>query len=161
MDKGAISFQRSAFSQRRGSDRGALDRIIFFATSCNGRPMSRVVKDFRTLKVWEKAHELALAVYSETRTFPREELYGLVIQIRRAAFSVPSNIAEGCGRGSDADFARCLRIAMGSASEVEYQLLLARDLAMLSGPIHERLALQTTEVKRMLTSLISKLTADG
>ena len=71
-----------------------------------------------------------------------------------------SNIAEGCGRGSDADFGRCLQIAMGSASEVEYQLLLARDLALLDEATHERLARQCTEVKRMLTALIRKLTAD-
>ena len=87
------------------------------------------MKDFRDLKAWERAHPLTLAIYRATRAFPREELYGLTSQLRRGATSVSSNIAEGCGRGSDADFARCLQIAMGSASEVEYQLLLARDLA--------------------------------
>lgn len=119
------------------------------------------VKDFRTLKVWQKAHELTLGVYGSTRGFPREELYGLVRQLRRAAASVPSNIAEGCGRGSDTDFARCLRIAMGSASEVEYQLLLARDLQMLATSDYERLHAQSTEVKRMLVGLISRLTAES
>jgi four helix bundle protein len=118
------------------------------------------MKDFRDLKAWERAHPLTLAIYRATRAFPREELYGLTSQLRRGATSVSSNIAEGCGRGSDADFARCLQIAMGSASEVEYQLLLARDLALLDQVSYERLAKQCTEVKRMLTALIKKLTAD-
>ena len=118
------------------------------------------MKDFRDLKAWERAHQLTLAIYHATRAFPREELYGLTSQLRRGATSVPSNIAEGCGRGSDADFARCLQIAMGSASEVEYQLLLARDLALLDQVSYQRLAKQCTEVKRMLTALIKKLTAD-
>lgn len=119
------------------------------------------MQDFRSLTVWRKAHDLTLSIYAATRAFPREELYGLTRQLRRAAASVASNIAEGCGRGSDPDFARCLRIAMGSASEAEYQLLLARDLRMLPDSIHERLTSQTTEVKRMLTALIFRLTADS
>ena len=119
------------------------------------------MQDFRRLQVWSKGHELALAVYRATQSFPREERYGLTSQLRRAAASVGANIAEGCGRGSDADFARCLRIAMGSASEVEYQLLLAYDLDMLEASQHQRLTKQCTEVKRMLSALIRKLTADG
>jgi four helix bundle protein len=75
------------------------------------------MKDFRQLKVWEKAHQLAVAVYKETKGFPKEELYGLTSQIRRSSMSIPTNIAEGCGRNTDADFARFLQIAMGSASE--------------------------------------------
>ncbi|MFQ5734047.1 MAG: four helix bundle protein [Planctomycetaceae bacterium] len=86
------------------------------------------MKDFRDLKVWEKAHQPALLVYRITKSFPKDELYGPTSQLRRSAKSVPSNIAEGCGRGSDADLARFLQIAMGSASEVEYQLLLSRNL---------------------------------
>ncbi|HRJ76165.1 MAG TPA: four helix bundle protein, partial [Anaerolineales bacterium] len=82
------------------------------------------MKDFRQLKVWEKSHQLALAVYKVTKSFPKEELYGLTTQIRRASMSIPTNIAEGCGRNTDADFARFLQIAMGSASETEYQLIL-------------------------------------
>jgi len=118
------------------------------------------MKDFRKLQVWQKAHELTLATYHVTRGFPREELYGLTSQLRRGATSVPSNIAEGCGRGTDADFARCLQIALGSASEVEYQLLLARDLGIVERTAHQRVTRQCTEVKRMLTALIRKLTAD-
>ncbi len=78
------------------------------------------MKDFRELKVWAKAHELTLALYPITKEFPREELYGLTSQIRRACLSVPTNIAEACGRFSDADFARFLTISMGSATELEY-----------------------------------------
>jgi four helix bundle protein len=85
------------------------------------------MKDFRQLKVWEKAHQLALEVYNATKGFPKEELYGLTSQIRRSSMSIPTNIAEGCGRNTDADFARFLQMAMGSASETEYQLILARD----------------------------------
>jgi four helix bundle protein len=118
------------------------------------------MKDFRTLSVWQKAHELTLSVYLATRTFPREELYALTSQLRRCSTSIGSNIAEGCGRGTDADFARFLQIAMGSASELEYQLLLARDLALLDEATYERLTAPCIEVKRMLTALIRKLTAD-
>lgn len=86
------------------------------------------MKDFRSLKVWEKAHELVLKVYKATDLFPKHELYGITSQIRRAAASVPTNIAEGCGKDSDAELKRYFLIAMGSASELEYLLILARDL---------------------------------
>ncbi len=115
------------------------------------------MKNFRDLGVWHKAHLLALEVYKITAHFPKEELYGLTSQLRRAAASIPSNIAEGCGRGSDPDFARFLQIAMGSASEVEYQLLLAHDLSFISPANYTRLNDLVTEVKRMLTSLLQKL----
>src|SRR2546430_6003358 len=82
------------------------------------------MKDFRKLQVWEKAHQLALALYQVTASFPRDETYGLVSQIRRAAASIPSNIAEGCGRDGDPELSRFCTIARGSASELEYQLLL-------------------------------------
>ena len=118
------------------------------------------MKDFRDLKVWRKAHELTLAVYRATVRFPAQERYGLTSQLRRGTTSIASNIAEGCGRSGDADFARCLQIALGSASEVEYQLLLAKDLELLSPATHRRLDSQTTEVKRMLASLIQKLRAE-
>jgi four helix bundle protein len=88
------------------------------------------MKDFRDIKAWNKAHELALKVYRKSEKFPVEERYGLTSQIRRAAVSIPTNIAEGCGRGSDADFDRLVQIALGSASEVEYLLLLSRDLKL-------------------------------
>ena len=118
------------------------------------------MRDFRELKVWEKAHRLTLAVYEATRDFPKEELYGLTSQIRRSCVSIPANIAEGCGRSGDAEFARFLQISMGSASELEYHLLLAHDLDLLSNSSYEGLMNQLTEVKRMLTAFIKKLKAD-
>jgi four helix bundle protein len=118
------------------------------------------VKGFRDLKVWEKAHQLTLDVYKATASFPKEEMYGLTSQIRRAAASIPANIAEGCGRSSDAELGRFLQIAMGSASELEYHLLLARDLLLLAETDYGQLSLKVTEVKRMLASFIQKLSAD-
>ena len=100
---------------------------------------------------------MALAVYRATKTFPSEERFGLTSQLRRAATSIPTNIAEGCGRNSDADFSRFLTFAMGSASEVEYLLFLCRDLDFFDNPTHESLSHDVIEVKRMLTSLISRL----
>jgi len=119
------------------------------------------MKDFRNLKVWEKAHQLALALYQITNSFPREETYGLASQIRRAASSIPSNIAEGCGREGDPELARFCIIARGSASELEYELLLARDLKLIQLKDYETLSEQTVEIKRMLTVLIQKLTAES
>lgn len=118
------------------------------------------MKDFRDLKVWEKAHQLTLAIYKVTTDFPKNEVYGLTSQIRRASGSVPANIAEECDRGSDAEFARFLQIAMGSASELEYHLLLSRELGFLDVQTHSRLENDIVETKRMLTSLIQRLKAD-
>jgi len=115
------------------------------------------MKDFRQVQVWEKSHQLALAVYKATKDFPKEELYGLTSQIRRASMSIPTNIAEGCGKYTDADFARFLQIAMGSASETEYQLLLAHDLGFLPTTKYEQLNTDVVEVKRMLASLLKTL----
>ncbi len=89
------------------------------------------MKDFRDLKVWQKAHQLTLAVYRITASFPREELYGLTSQLRRSCSSISANLAEGCGRNGDAELARFCSIAMGSASELDYRLLLARDLKLI------------------------------
>ena len=118
------------------------------------------MKDFRNLKVWEKAHQLTLAVYKATTSFPREELYGLTSQIRRSCSSIPANLAEGCGRTGPAEMARFFQISMGSASELEYHLLLARDLHMLKVPDYDQLEGDVTEVKRMLSAFIQKLHAD-
>ena len=115
------------------------------------------MKDFRTLKVWEKAHAVTLVIYKATKNFPKQELYALTNQIQRAAVSVPTNIAEGCGRDSDAELKRFFVIAMGSASEVEYLLLLARDLNYLSEEKHQTLTADLVEVRRMLNAFIQKL----
>ena len=119
------------------------------------------MRDFRNLKVWEKAHLLTLALYKATATFPQAERYGLTSQMRRAAVSIAANIAEGCGRSGATEFAHFLNVAMGSASELQYHLILARDLNLLNKQNHEMLEQQVTETKRMLTSLIQKLKADS
>lgn len=118
------------------------------------------MKDYRTLKVWQKSHKLTLAIYKVTRSFPREELFGLTGQMRRSSSSIPQNIAEGCGRGSDADFARFLQISMGSASELDYEILLSYDLQYLDESNYKYLSKETIEVMKMLTSLIKKLHKD-
>jgi four helix bundle protein len=114
------------------------------------------MRDFRKLKVWQKAHEVALSIYKATLSFPRQETYGLVSQLRRSASSVPANIAGGCGCAGNREFARFLEIALRSASETEYHLLLARDLRYVEARAYESLNDQVTEVKRMLTGFIQK-----
>jgi four helix bundle protein len=115
------------------------------------------VQDFRRLKVWQKGHALTLDVYKATVNFPKEEVYGLASQLRRASSSIPANIAEGCGYRGDTQLVRFMQIAMGSASEVEYHLLLAKDLGFLKYKLYEQLQSATTEVKRMLSSFIATL----
>ena len=115
------------------------------------------MRNFRELTVWQKAHELVIEVYRESSRFPIDERFGLTTQIRKAAVSIASNIAEGCGRGSDRDFSRFLSMAAGSASEVEYQLLLACNLGYLSNENHNRLNDNVNEVKRILNSFIQSL----
>jgi four helix bundle protein len=118
------------------------------------------MQNFRNLKVWQKSHYLTLEIYKVTESFPGSELYGLTSQIRRASASIPANIAEGCGRVSDAEFGRFLIIAMGSACELEYHLLLARDLTFLNDLEYQKLDKGTIEIKQMLSTLIKKLKAD-
>src|SRR5690348_13667330 len=104
------------------------------------------MQDFKNLKVWEKAHQLAIILYRLTRSFPREEIYGLTSQIRRAATSIGANIAEGCGRGTNADMARFLQMAMGSACELEYHLLLSRDLDLICGREYHAASSEVVEI---------------
>jgi four helix bundle protein len=118
------------------------------------------MRDFRQLKIWEKAHGLSLAIYTATSNFPQQELFGLTSQLRRAAASIPANIAEGCGRSGESELARFLTIALGSASELEYHIILSTDLCYLNKTVSQQLFKQVTEVKRMLTSLVKKLKAD-
>jgi four helix bundle protein len=118
------------------------------------------MKDFKKQKVWQTSHQLTLDIYKVTADFPREEIYGLTNQLRRSSASIPANIAEGCGRDTDADFSRFLQIAMGSASELQYHLMLSVDLGLLNNQDYELLDKETLEVKRMLTAFIKKLKAD-
>jgi four helix bundle protein len=118
------------------------------------------MKDFRDLKVWERSHKLALEIYKVTSGFPRDELYGLTSQIRRSCSSIPTNIAEGCGRSRDTELARFLEISIGSSSELEYQLLLSHDLKLINDSDYRSLIAETVEVKKMLISFFQKLKAN-
>ena len=114
------------------------------------------MRDFHKLDVWQKSHQLTLALYRATHTFPKQEVFGLTSQMRRAVTSIPANIAEGCGRNSDADFTRFLHIAFGSASEMEFFLIVSRDLGYLSAEVYAELDGQVVEVKKMLAALIQR-----
>lgn len=118
------------------------------------------MKSFRDLRVWEKAHSLALHSYQATNGFPKSEMFGLTSQIRRAAVSVAANIAEGCGKRGNAEFQRFLNIAGGSASELEYHFLLAHDLHLLDDKVYVGLNTTVIEVKRMLSALARKVETD-
>ncbi|MGH7508490.1 MAG: four helix bundle protein [Gemmatimonadales bacterium] len=109
--------------------------------------------DLKKLTVWQKSHQLALAVYKSTAGFPDQERFGLTGQLRRAAASIPANIAEGCGRGTDNELGRYVRISLGSATELEYHLLLARDVGCLPPRVYEPLSAATLEVQSMLAGL--------
>jgi len=115
------------------------------------------MKDYRDLKVWEKAHSLTLRLYQATRGFLREEMYGLTSQIRRCSSSIGANIAEGCGKRGNAEFQRFLQIASGSGSELDYHLLLAHDLGSLAAEDYRGLAEELAVIRRMLTSLLQKV----
>ena len=119
------------------------------------------MRDFHQLSVWQKSHQFTLDVYTLTRAYPKDELFGLTSQIRRSSSSIATNIAEGCGRGSDADFGRFLQMAMGSASESEYQILLSFNLNYIDENQYKQMNAKVTEIKRMLSSLISKTKADS
>jgi four helix bundle protein len=118
------------------------------------------MRDFKELKVWQKAHQLVLAVYRDSSAFPAEERSGLTAHLRKTALSIPSNIAEGCGRQTDRDLGRFLSIAAGSASELDYQLLLAHDLSYLPLDAYRALVEQVAEVRRMLYRFLQSLEAD-
>jgi four helix bundle protein len=119
-----------------------------------------MVKDFQQLKVWEKVHSLTLDIYKVTARFPREEMYGLTSQMRRCSASMGANIAEGCGKQGNNELHRLLYIASGSASELDYHLLLARDLCYLSDDDYRRMDQNLTETRRMLTALLQKVSTD-
>ncbi len=119
------------------------------------------MKDFRQLKVWGKAHTLTLKVYKLSKRFPNEEMYGITSQVRRSCASIPTNIAEGCGRNGDAELSRFFNIASGSASELEYLFQLIFDLNFIEKPEYDELINDVIEIKQMLTSFVKKLKADS
>jgi four helix bundle protein len=118
------------------------------------------MKNFRDLQVWSKAHNATLDVYRVTSSFPKEELFGLTPQMRRCSASIAANIAEGCDRRGNGEFHRFLQIASGSASELEYHLLLARDLGYVGPESYQGLNAQVEEVKKMLSSLARKVDSE-
>jgi four helix bundle protein len=115
------------------------------------------MQNYKELKVWEKAHLFTLHVYEVTRLFPREETYGLVSQLRRSAVSIPANIAEGCGKKGKAELAHFLNIALGSANESEYYVILSKDLSYISEEAHVKLVSSINEIKAMLIALTIKV----
>ena len=119
------------------------------------------MRDYKKFLVWEKSHQLTLDVYKNTISFPKDELFGLISQIKRSSSSIPTNIAEGCGRNSDKDFCWFLYIAFGSANELEYQILLSIDLKFIAIENGQKLLVQVEEIKKMLNGLITKLNANN
>ena len=115
------------------------------------------MRNYKKYKVWELGHEVALEVYKFTRDFPKEETYGLVSQMRRASSSVPANVAEGCGRESDAEFKRFLIIAQGSASELEYFTILAKDLGYIKEDTFSEINDKVDKIRRSINNLINKI----
>lgn len=115
------------------------------------------MRNFNDLQVWERSHQLTLALYRVTEGFPKNEMFGLISQIRRAAASVPTNLAEGCGRWGDGDMGRFLQIAMGSASELDYLLRLGKDLGYFQLAAYQQLAADLSEIRRMLTALYKRI----
>jgi four helix bundle protein len=118
------------------------------------------VRDFRQLQVWQRSHAFTLAVYEASRSFSREEVYGLTSQLRRAAGSIPANIAGGCGRDTRRELARFLHIAQASASETAYYLMLAHDLGYLPDPHFANLSGEIDQVQRMLRTYTEKVAGD-
>ncbi|RYF22591.1 MAG: four helix bundle protein [Flavobacteriales bacterium] len=115
------------------------------------------MQNFKDLKVWEKAHQLTLSIYKASASFPKDEIYSLTNQLRRASASIPANIAEGCGKNTQADLANFLNISLGSANETEYFLILSKDLNYLTEEQFTILSNSINEVKAMLISLIGRV----
>ena len=119
------------------------------------------MQNYKDLRVWEKAHEFTLEIYLTTKTFPKEEIYGLTNQIRRCSSSIPANIAEGCGKNYSLELAHYLNISLGSSNEAEYFLILSRDLNYFTVAVFEILFLKINEIKAMLINLINKIRYTG
>ncbi|MBA3671726.1 MAG: four helix bundle protein [Gemmatimonadaceae bacterium] len=115
------------------------------------------MQDFRKLLVWEKSHQLAMEIYRIAGRFPRADGLALTSQLRRSALSIPTNLAEGAGKLSDVEFRRFIQIALGSASECQYHLLVARELKLINEETYVQLRDRMAEVRRMLTGLSKKL----
>ena len=120
------------------------------------------MQDFQSLEIWKKSHSLVLSIYKITENdFPKSELFTLTTQIRRAASSIPTNIAKGCGRRTNKDFAHFIQMAIGSSSEVEYQLILAKDLKYITEETWKSLSKNITEIRKMMLSFNKKLSTQN
>ena len=117
------------------------------------------MRDFRDLSIWKKSHLLTLKIYTVTKHFPKEEMFGLTSQMRRSASSIPTNIAEGCGRNTNPDFKRFLTMAAGSSSELAYQLILSRELQFISIEEFNELESELNEIMKMINSFIRKISS--
>jgi len=115
------------------------------------------MRNFKKYDIWQISHDLTLKIYTISSTFPKDEIYGLTSQIRRASTSIPTNISEGCGRNSDKEFNQFLNIALGSASEVEYLLILSKDLQYISYELHSELEMEINKIKSKIYNLKQKL----
>ena len=118
------------------------------------------MRNFQELSIWQRSHLLTLKIYSITKNFPKEEMFGIISQMRRSSSSIPSNIAEGCGRNSNPEMKRFLIIATGSSSELEYQLVLSKDLQYLSETISKELQNELIEIRKMIYAFIKNLPPD-
>ena len=116
--------------------------------------------NFKDLAIWQRSHNLTLDIYRATQYFPKEEMYGLTSQIRRAVSSIPTNIAEGCGRRTNAELANFLNIASGSASEVEYEILLAKEVGYIAPELYDAWTQEIGEIRSMLAAYMKRLKAD-
>lgn len=115
------------------------------------------MRNFKNLTIWQRSHALTLKVYQHTYKFPKEELFGLTSQMRKSAYSIPTNIAEGSGRNSNAEMKRFLIISSGSASELEYQLILSHDLGYVSQAVFAELTTELTEIQKMIYIFIKNM----
>lgn len=118
------------------------------------------MRDFRKFKIWEQSHKLTLNIYDKVKSFPKDELFGLISQMRRSATSIPTNIAEGCGKLTDKEFARFLNIAFGSACELEYQILLSKDLHYFDEETYTFFQNDIVSIKKQIYQLIQKLNTE-
>jgi four helix bundle protein len=115
------------------------------------------MRDIKRYKVFNMAHRLALEIYETTTAFPKQETFGLISQMRRAAYSIPMNLSEGAARNSSGEFSQFVNVELGSCEELRYQLLLARDLGYLKDSVYQPLENRYEEVKKMLSALYGKL----
>ena len=129
------------------------------ARRCESVFVIAAMKNYQDLKIWQRSHALTVALYQATKSFPKDELFALTNQMRRAAVSIPANIAEGCGRAGDAELRRFLVIALGSACELDYYVMLAGDLGYLPEASRSPLASEIMEIRRMLGTFVQKLGA--